>query len=103
MEIEYHAAAWMDTVQLYITLKPIIVEGKNTGKGDEIKPKDEGRLLFITGDNRFAREPSGVWKPFGETRMEDAVLKVQLHSHCGMNMPSSTFIGIGVILLMARN
>lgn len=83
MAIEYHAAAWTDTVQSFITLKPTTTGRKDAGKQDAIKREDECRLLFITGGDRFARGPFGVWKPFGETRMEDADLEVQLHSHCG--------------------
>lgn len=82
MAIDYHATTWTDTEQSFITLHAT-TRRKGARKRHTIRRKDECRLLFIAGGDRFARGPFGVWKPYGETRMEDADLEVRLHSQCG--------------------
>jgi hypothetical protein len=72
--IDYHAVAWTDTIQSFITLTTITMRA-GAGKRDAIRREDEFRLLFIAGGDRFACGPLGVWKPFGETRKEDADLE----------------------------
>lgn len=47
MEIEYHATAWTNAVESFITLKSTAAGRKNTGQLDATKPEDENQLLLL--------------------------------------------------------
>lgn len=74
--LELNAAAWTGIEQSFITGKLSINDGV------VIRREDECRLLFITGCDGYARPPIHPWKPFGETRLYDSEIPVQLHARC---------------------
>ena len=74
--LELNAAAWTGIEQSFITEKPSISDGI------VIRREDECRLLFMIGCDGHARPPIYPWKPFGETRLRDAELPVQLQALC---------------------
>lgn len=47
MEIEYHAAAWTNAVESFITRKSTVAGRKNTDQRDATKPEDENQLLLL--------------------------------------------------------